>query len=756
MNSHIIGVWEAAQADSDAGRFHDAILHFEQARSLLEAEVNTDCTNGAGSGKGMHAPDYSKIGQIVSELLVRVECEIKDHLALLQGNFFITLGIRKDCSAKDIKRAYRAFALRFHPDKSGPSCDTTLLFQTGQNAYEALSDDETRRRYKPSIMPGDWLRRRAAEMKRMSKIYEQRKHTEDRSIGAKNADDAETIYAAEARRRHEKAQYRRDQESKEREQQEEQQHQRQQRQQEAARAQPKQSATYDEAAMNAARRYSRNRSETTSSHSGPREKASAANSSPTGDSSGDQSASWLKKWQLQRLKGASLLQELRSKNVNLPGLSGISSGTEIGRGGAYEKSELVSAYLSARSAARAFELASMSDRELAKAYRQHPYHQRRAPRETSVPIDLPYSNLKRDEVLRLLLLADAHDDEEDSEDCDVTATSRQNYKENPNMNNFQKHVNYGQRSGDNTNISPPVISRDNKSDAPPERKSIHTSSKLFGGRITKESLRRHEKRMFGSTEGRFAPKQQRNPNKDTTTSEGSTNASAAANIGSSSTNDISRTSKRDDSVAQERTEGYCVSNKGGETKDTEVSCNQDQKRKNRGSEDLYNLELNWARPQAGLIDEHDDEEEDAEDSDGSSNENEWDFAFDISSLRWGANREVEAAEEDETFIYDDDEGDHGLLETSLNWGRPNSSLDDEDDSDDDYDDDPVISERWQCLGKLRTRLRQRKLEDSESKELYGIEAETEEEEEPWEWQSKPSTDRNALGQGSVSNSRLSH
>ena len=131
MNSRIVGVWEAAQADSDAGRFHDALLHFERARSLLQAD--TACTNGAhGSGKGMHAPDHSKIGQIVSELLVRVECEIKDHLALLQGNFFITLGIRKDCSAKDIKRAYRAFALRFHPDKSGPSCDTTLLFQTGQ------------------------------------------------------------------------------------------------------------------------------------------------------------------------------------------------------------------------------------------------------------------------------------------------------------------------------------------------------------------------------------------------------------------------------------------------------------------------------------------------------------------------------------------------------------------------------------------------------------------------------------------------
>ena len=92
----------------------------------------------------------------------------------------------------------------------------------------------------------------------------------------------------------------------------------------------------------------------------------------------------------------------------------------------------------------------------------------------------------------------------------------------------------------------------------------------------------------------------------------------------------------------------------------------------------------------------------------------------------------------------------------MNWGRPNRSLDDEDDSDDDDDDDDddaVISERRQCLGELRKRLRQRKLDDSESKELYGIEAEKEEEEEPWEWQLKPSTDRNALGEGSVSNSR---
>ena len=265
-------------------------------------------------------------------------------------------------------------------------------------------------------------------MKRMSKIYEQCKHTEDRSIGAK-MQTMQKQYTQQRlvvdTRKHNIVVIRnpKNENSKKSS---------STSGGSAARSCKSSAETINpQAAMNAAGDIHVIGARPLN-HSGPREKASAANSSPTGDSSGDQSASWLKKWQLQRLKGASLLQELRSKNVNLPGLSGISSGTEIGRGGAYEKSELVSAYLSARSAARAFELASMSDLEIAKAYRQHPYHQRRAPRETSVPIDLPY---KRDEVLRLLL-ADAHDDEEDSEDCDVTATSRQNY-ENPNMNNFQ-------------------------------------------------------------------------------------------------------------------------------------------------------------------------------------------------------------------------------------------------------------------------------------------------------------------------------
>ena len=39
-------------------------------------------------------------------------------------------------------------------------CDTTLLFQTGQDAYETLSEADSRRRYRPTVLPGDWLQAR--------------------------------------------------------------------------------------------------------------------------------------------------------------------------------------------------------------------------------------------------------------------------------------------------------------------------------------------------------------------------------------------------------------------------------------------------------------------------------------------------------------------------------------------------------------------------------------------------------------------
>jgi DnaJ-class molecular chaperone len=54
-----------------------------------------------------------------------------------------TLGVKKDASADEIKKAYRKLASEHHPDKGG----VTAKFQEIQTAYDTLSDPQKRERY---------------------------------------------------------------------------------------------------------------------------------------------------------------------------------------------------------------------------------------------------------------------------------------------------------------------------------------------------------------------------------------------------------------------------------------------------------------------------------------------------------------------------------------------------------------------------------------------------------------------------------
>jgi DnaJ-class molecular chaperone len=66
-------------------------------------------------------------------------------------NYYNILGISKDASEDDIKRAYRKLALKTHPDKNGGD-DT--MFKKINLAYETLSDPNKRNAYdNPSMMP---------------------------------------------------------------------------------------------------------------------------------------------------------------------------------------------------------------------------------------------------------------------------------------------------------------------------------------------------------------------------------------------------------------------------------------------------------------------------------------------------------------------------------------------------------------------------------------------------------------------------
>jgi DnaJ-class molecular chaperone len=68
-------------------------------------------------------------------------------------DFYKVLGVRRNASERDIKRAYRKLALKYHPDKvaAGGSAEdeaeASARFTEINNAYEVLSDPEKRKQY---------------------------------------------------------------------------------------------------------------------------------------------------------------------------------------------------------------------------------------------------------------------------------------------------------------------------------------------------------------------------------------------------------------------------------------------------------------------------------------------------------------------------------------------------------------------------------------------------------------------------------
>jgi len=62
-------------------------------------------------------------------------------------DLYETLGVPKNASADDIKRAYRKLAQRFHPDKNPDDASAEERFKEITAAYETLSDAEKRKAY---------------------------------------------------------------------------------------------------------------------------------------------------------------------------------------------------------------------------------------------------------------------------------------------------------------------------------------------------------------------------------------------------------------------------------------------------------------------------------------------------------------------------------------------------------------------------------------------------------------------------------
>ena len=60
----------------------------------------------------------------------------------MDEDFYKVLGVEKNATAQEIKKAYRKLALKYHPDRNPGDKTAEEKFRKVSEAYEVLSDSE--------------------------------------------------------------------------------------------------------------------------------------------------------------------------------------------------------------------------------------------------------------------------------------------------------------------------------------------------------------------------------------------------------------------------------------------------------------------------------------------------------------------------------------------------------------------------------------------------------------------------------------
>ncbi len=66
---------------------------------------------------------------------------------MAKRDYYEVLGVAKNATKEELKKAYRQLAIKYHPDKNPDNAEAEEKFKEAAEAYEVLSNDEKRQRY---------------------------------------------------------------------------------------------------------------------------------------------------------------------------------------------------------------------------------------------------------------------------------------------------------------------------------------------------------------------------------------------------------------------------------------------------------------------------------------------------------------------------------------------------------------------------------------------------------------------------------